>query len=96
MVTHWIIWRTSTERELRGYIAKAIRQHEAALVSDTIEAIDPDLLAQWQRTIPLQRENGATVQSWLCAAPAAWRRSASTCAVMSCRQRVRRRRQWAR
>jgi uncharacterized protein DUF4158 len=39
------------ERELRGYIAKAIRQHETTLVSEIVGAIDPDLLAQWKRTI---------------------------------------------
>ena len=58
------------ERELRGYIAKAIRQHEATLVSEIVEAIDPDLLAQWRKTITQPREDGATVQSWLWAAPA--------------------------
>ena len=58
------------ERELRGYIAKAIRQHEATLVSEIVEAIDPDLLAQWKRTTTQPREDGATVQSWLWAAPA--------------------------
>ena len=58
------------ERELRGYIAKAIRQHEATLVSEIVEAIDPDLLDQWKRTITQPREDGATVQSWLWAAPA--------------------------
>ena len=58
------------ERELRGYIAKAIRQHEATLVSEIVETIDPDLLAQWKRTITQPRENGATVQSWLWAPPA--------------------------
>ncbi len=58
------------ERELRGYIAKAIRQHEATLVSEIVEAIDPDLLARWKRTITQPREDGATVQSWLWAAPA--------------------------
>jgi hypothetical protein len=58
------------ERELRGYIAKAIRQHEATLVSEIVEAIDPHLLAQWKRTITQPREDGATVQSWLWAAPA--------------------------
>jgi len=58
------------ERELRGYIAKAIRQHEATLVSEIVEAIDPDLLAQWRKTITQQREDGVTVQSWLWAAPA--------------------------
>lgn len=47
------------ERELRAYIAKAIRQHEATLVREIIEAIDPELLAQWKITIPQQRENGA-------------------------------------
>ena len=58
------------ERELRAYIAKAIRQHEATLVSEIIEAIDPDLLAQWKRTITQPREDGATVQSWLWSPPA--------------------------
>jgi hypothetical protein len=58
------------ERDLRGYIAKAIRQHEATLVSEIVEAIDRDLLAQWMRTITQPREDGATVQSWLWAAPA--------------------------
>jgi TnpA family transposase len=57
------------ERELRGYIAKAIRQHEATLVSEIVGAIDPDLLAQWKRTITQPREDGATVQSWLWAPP---------------------------
>jgi hypothetical protein len=42
------------ERELRAYIAKAIRRHEATLVRQIVEA----------------RENGATVQSWLWAPPA--------------------------
>ena len=45
------------ERELRAYIAKAIRQHEATLVSEILEAIDPDLLAQWKRTITQPRED---------------------------------------
>ena len=58
------------ERELRAYIAKAIRQHEATLVSEIVGAIDPDLLAQWKRTITQPRQDGATVQSWLWAAPA--------------------------
>jgi hypothetical protein len=58
------------ERELRAYIAKAIRQHEATLVREIIEAIDPELLAQWKITIPQQREDGATTQSWLWAPPA--------------------------
>ncbi len=58
------------ERELRAYIAKAIRQHEATLVSEIVGAIDPDLLAQWKRRITQPREDGATVQSWLWAAPA--------------------------
>jgi hypothetical protein len=44
------------ERELRGYIAKAIRQHEATLVSEIVGAIDPDLLAQWKRTITQPRD----------------------------------------
>jgi TnpA family transposase len=57
------------ERELRGCIAKAIRQHEATLVSEIVGAIDPDLLAQWKRTITQPREDGATVQSWLWAPP---------------------------
>ena len=51
------------ERELRAYIAKAIRQHEAALVREIIEAIDPELLAQWKITIPQQREDGAITRS---------------------------------
>ena len=65
------------ERELRAYIAKAIRQHEATLVSEIVEAIDPDLLARWERTITQPREDGATVQSWLWAAPASIRRGKS-------------------
>ena len=55
----------SRERELRGYIAQAIRQHEARLVNEIVEAIDPDLLAQWRKTITQPREDGGTVQSWL-------------------------------
>ena len=58
------------ERELRRYIAKAIAQHEATLVREIIEAIDPALLAQWKSTITQPREDGATVQSWLWAPPA--------------------------
>jgi hypothetical protein len=58
------------ERELRRYIAKAIDQHEATLVREIIEAIDPALLTQWKTTITQPRENGATVQSWLWAPPA--------------------------
>jgi len=58
------------ERELRRYIAKAIRQHEITLVREIVEAIDPDLLARWKSTITQQREDGATVQSWLWAPPA--------------------------
>jgi TnpA family transposase len=58
------------ERELRAYIAKAIRQHEATLVGEIVEAIDPALLVQWKATIIQARENGATVQSWLWAPPA--------------------------
>ena len=58
------------ERELRRYIAKAIDQHEATLVREIIKAIDPALLAQWKSTITQQREDGATVQSWLWAPPA--------------------------
>jgi len=58
------------ERELRAYIAKAIRQHEATLVSEIVEAIDPDLLARWKRTITQPREDGTTVQSWLFPHPA--------------------------
>jgi hypothetical protein len=58
------------ERELRAYIAKAIRQHEATLVREIVEAIDPALLVQWKATIIQAGENGATVQSWLWAPPA--------------------------
>ena len=58
------------ERELRAYIAKALRQHEAALVGGIVESIDSALLAQWKDTITQPRENGTTVQSWLWAPPA--------------------------
>jgi len=58
------------ERELRAYIAKAIRQHEAALVGEIVEAIAPELLGQWRTAIMQPREDGATVQSWLWAPPA--------------------------
>jgi hypothetical protein len=44
------------ERELRAYIAKAIRHHEATLVSEIIEAIDPALLIQWKAAITQSRE----------------------------------------
>jgi hypothetical protein len=57
------------ERELRAYIAKAIRQHEATLVRKIFEAIDPARLAQWKTTITQPRESGTTVQSWLWAPP---------------------------
>jgi hypothetical protein len=58
------------ERELRAYIAKALRQHEAALVGEIVESIDLALLAQWKDTITRPREDGTTVQSWLWAPPA--------------------------
>jgi hypothetical protein len=58
------------ERELRGYIAKAIRQHEATLIHEIVEAIDPVLLSQWKAAITQPRENGSTVQSWLWIPPA--------------------------
>ena len=58
------------ERELRAYIAKAIRQHEVTLVREIIEAIDPVLLTQWKAAITQPRENGTTVQSWLWTPPA--------------------------
>lgn len=45
------------ERELRAYIAKGIRQHEATLVREIVEAIDPELLAQWKTTITQPRES---------------------------------------
>jgi hypothetical protein len=57
------------ERDLRGYIAKAIRQHEAMLVREIAEAIAPDLLARWKTRIIQPREDGATVQSWLWTLP---------------------------
>ena len=56
--------------QLGGYIAKAIRHAEATLVSEIVEAIDPDLLAQWKRTITLPSRGRATVQNSLWAAPA--------------------------
>ena len=58
------------ERDLRTMIAKAIRQHEAALVRTIVAAVDPLLLAQWHATITQPHKSGATVQSWLWAAPA--------------------------
>ena len=58
------------ERELRGYIAKAIRKHEATLIHEIVEAIDPVLLSQWKAAITQPRENGSTVQSWLWTPPA--------------------------
>ena len=58
------------ERELRTMIAKAIRSHEAALARGMHDAVDPLLLAQWHATITQPHDSGATVQSWLWAAPA--------------------------
>jgi len=43
---------------------------KARLLSEIVEASDPDLLVQWRKTITQPREDGATVQSWLWAAPA--------------------------
>src|SRR5271167_1854016 len=43
-VRRWLFDRKQIiprERELRAYIARAIRQHEVTLVSEIIEAIDP-------------------------------------------------------
>ena len=58
------------ERQLRAYIAKAIRQHETTLVREIVEAIDPVILVQWKTAITQTGENGNTVQSWLWAPPA--------------------------
>ena len=58
------------ERDLRTMIIKAIRQHEAALARTIVEAVDPLLRAQWQATLTQPHESGATMQSWLWAAPA--------------------------
>jgi hypothetical protein len=55
---------------LRAYIAKAVRQREATLVREIVEALDPALLAQWKTQITQPRENRATVQSWLWSPPA--------------------------
>ena len=46
------------ERELRRYIAKAIAQHEATLVREIIEAIDPALLG------PVEDHDHATEREW--------------------------------
>lgn len=58
------------ERDLRTMIAKAIRSHEAALARGIHDALDPLLLAQWRATITQPHDSGATLQSWLWAAPA--------------------------
>jgi Domain of unknown function (DUF4158) len=58
------------ERDLRTMIAKAIRSHEAALARGIHDALDPLLLAQWHATITQPHDSGATLQSWLWAAPA--------------------------
>lgn len=57
------------ERDLRTMIAKAIRSHEAALAHGIHDAVDPLLLAEWHATITHPHDSGATVQSWLWAAP---------------------------
>ena len=67
-VRRWLYDRKQTiprERELRTYIAKAIRQHEATLIREIVEAIDLKLMARWNSTITQPREDGATVRSWL-------------------------------
>ena len=58
------------ERDLRAMIIKAIRQHEAALARIIVEAVDPLLRSQWQATLTQPHESGATMQTWLWAAPA--------------------------
>ena len=58
------------ERDLRTMIAKAIRSHEAALARSIHDSLDPLLLAQWRATITQPHDSGATLQSWLWAAPA--------------------------
>ena len=58
------------ERDLRTMIATAIRSHEAALARGIHDSLDPLLLAQWRATITQPHDSGATLQSWLWAAPA--------------------------
>jgi hypothetical protein len=58
------------ERDLRTMIVKAIRQYEAALARSIVEAVDPELRSRWLATLTQQHDNGATMQSWLWAAPA--------------------------
>ena len=58
------------ERELRMMIAKAIRAHEEQLARTIVGAVDPALLGEWRTILTRPRESGATVQSWLWAAPA--------------------------
>ncbi len=58
------------ERELRTMIAKAIRAHETQLARTIVGAVDPALLGEWRTILTRPRESGATVQSWLWAAPA--------------------------
>lgn len=60
---HYFDFGTPTKADYSPYIAKAIRQHEATLVSEIVETIDPNLLVQWMTTIMQQRADGAAVQS---------------------------------
>jgi TnpA family transposase len=58
------------ERDLRSMIVKAIRQYEAALARSIVKAVDPELRSRWLATLTQPHDNGATMQSWLWAAPA--------------------------
>ena len=58
------------ERDLRTMIVKAIRQYEGALARSIVEAVDPLLRSRWQATLTQPHDSGATMQSWLWAAPA--------------------------
>ena len=58
------------ERDLRVMIRKAVRSHESALARSIHDTVDPLLLAEWYATLTRPREDGATTQTWLWAAPA--------------------------